>query len=229
MDKFEPDFKKAYCIANDVLICSHTIETIPFDIEKYIKDETDIALRKYHLTNKKYGVTIPNLGSDDALIIEKRGRYIVFYDEYASMPRRKWSIVHELGHYYLGHNLDFESISPELYAKQEIEAHYFAAQLLMPDQVIFALAKRCSLKISSTFLQNHFAISKEAACKRLETLNKRFDYRFAQLENDYDDLIVLKFDSFIKSLKPKGYYDYSFEDEEEMQKERDSWNNRRFR
>lgn len=52
MDKFEPDFKKAYCIANDVLICSHTIETIPFDIEKYIKDETYIALRKYHLTNK---------------------------------------------------------------------------------------------------------------------------------------------------------------------------------
>ncbi len=29
MDKFEPDFKKAYCIANDVLICSHTIETMP--------------------------------------------------------------------------------------------------------------------------------------------------------------------------------------------------------
>lgn len=33
MEKMQPDFKTAYCVANEILLQSHTIETIPFDIK----------------------------------------------------------------------------------------------------------------------------------------------------------------------------------------------------
>ena len=228
MDKYKPDFKKAYCMANEILIQSYVIEKIPFDVKKHLREETDIALRKYHTAKRKYGVSVPDLGSDDALIVEQNGRHIIFYDEFAYAPRMIWSIVHEMGHFYLGHNLDFKNISPEQYEKQEIEANFFAAQLLMPDQVIWELVDRYHLDITSSFLQNHFAVSNEAAEKRIDTLSRQFDYRGTREAKENGDLIILKFGSFINSLKPSGYYTYSsYEDEEEMQKERDSWDSRR--
>jgi len=230
MDKLRPDFKKAHSIANDVLIQSDVIETIPFDVKRHVKEETDIVLRKYHAAKRKYGIAIPDLGSDDALIVEKGGRYIIFYNEYAYYPRMIWSIVHEMGHFYLDHNLDFKGISREEYEKQEIEANFFAAQLLMPDQIIWELVERYHLSITESFLQKQFEVSKEAADKRIETLSKQFDYRNTRDAKENGDLIVLKFGSFINSLKPSGYYKRSsYEDEEEMQKERDSWHSRRYR
>lgn len=228
MEKLQPDFKTAYCVANEVLIQSHAIETIPYDIKKHLKEETDITLKKYRTAKRKYGVVIPDLGSDDALIVEKCGRYIIFYDELAHRPRMKWSIVHEMGHFYLGHDLDFKNISDELYAKQEIEANFFAAQLLMPDRIIWELVDRYHSDITPSFLQQHFAVSNEAAGKRIETLYKQSDYRNTRQVRENSDLIITKFGLFINSLKPSGYYTYSsFDDEEEMQKERDSWNSRR--
>ncbi|MBR2801318.1 MAG: ImmA/IrrE family metallo-endopeptidase [Erysipelotrichaceae bacterium] len=228
MEEFKPDFKTAYCMANDILIQSHTIETIPFDVRKYLREETDIALRKYRTTRRKYGIAVPDLGSDDALIVEMGGKYIIFYDELAYPPRMVWSIVHEMGHFYLNHNLDFKNISPELYEKQEIEANFFAAQLLMPDQIIWELVERYQLDISASFLQERFKVSNDAAEKRIETLCRQFDYKHTYPAEKDKDLIILKFGSFINSLKPSGYYKYSsFDEEEEMQKERDSWISRR--
>ena len=228
MEKLQPDFKTAYCVANEVLIQSHAIGSIPYDIKKHLKEETDITLKKYRTAKRKYGVAIPDLGSDDALIVEKGGKYIIFYDEFAHAPRMIWSIVHEMGHFYLGHNLDFKNISDDLYAKQEIEANFFAAQLLMPDQVIWELVGRYHFDITPSFLQQHFSVSNEAARKRIETLYKQFDYRNTRQAKENGDLIIMKFGSFINSLKPSGYYTYSsLDDEEEMQKERDSWNSRR--
>ena len=228
MDKFKPDFKKAYCMANEILIQSYAIERIPFDVKKHLREETDIELRKYRTAKRKFGVSVRDLGSDDALIVEQNGRYIIFYDEFAYAPRMIWSIVHEMGHFYLGHNLNFKSISPEQYEKQEVEANFFAAQLLMPDQIIWEMVDRYNFDITPSFLQQHFAVSNEAARKRIETLYKQFDYRNTRQAKENSDLIITKFGSFINSLKPSGYYTYSsFDDEEEMQKERDSWESRR--
>ena len=84
--------------------------------------------------------------------------------------------------------------------------------------------------ITPSFLQKHFAVSNEAAEKRIDTLSRQFDYRATREAKENGDLIVLKFGPFINSLKPSGYYTYSsYEDEEEMQKERDTWHSKRYR
>jgi hypothetical protein len=51
MDKYKPDFKKAYCMANEILIQSYVIEKIPFDVKKHLREETDIALKAYQKAN----------------------------------------------------------------------------------------------------------------------------------------------------------------------------------
>jgi len=220
----KPDFDKAYQIANDVLLQSSTISSIPFDPALHLKEETDIKLMKYLTAKRKYGLAVPDLGSDEALIVEDSGRFIIFYNHLAYEPRKKWSITHEMGHFYLGHNLDFKNISEELRAKQEIEANFFAAQLLMPDAVIWRLVELYQIDINPSFLENRFGVSNEAASKRIETLYKQFDFKNSRKYKEDADAIVLKFGTFINSLKPEGYYSYSsFEDEEEMQKERDTW------
>ena len=64
----------------------------------------------------------------------------------------------------------------------------------------------------------------------METLYKQFEYRNSREAKEDGDLIIIKFGSFINSMKPRGYYTHSsYEEEEEMQKERDSWHSRRYR
>lgn len=227
-DKFKPDFKAAHQAANVILTRSHEIKSFPCDIISHIKEETDIKLVSYGTARRRYGLVISCLGSEDALIVEDKGRYIIFYNERAYESRKKWSIAHEMGHFYLGHNLDSKNISEELRSKQEIEANFFAAQLLMPDAVIWKLVDLYHLEINEKFLEMKFAVSAEASRKRLETLNKMFDYRNSREAVEEAETIVIKFAEFINSLKPQNYYGYSsLEDEEELQKERDTWNYRK--
>ena len=128
---------------------------------------------------------------------------------------------HELGHYYLGHNLDFKTLSQEQYRVLEIEADFFAAQMLMPDQIIWELSNR-GKPPNETNLVSWFDISNLAAGKRLETLNKQSEYKDYYLKKNDNESIVLKFSTFIEQISPKGYWQTSYE-EEEMQKERDTW------
>lgn len=224
MNELKPNFKKAYITANEILINSYAIDTIPCDSIRHAKEETDIKLCSYGKAIKKYGLAVSDLGSDDALIVEKLGRYIIFYNENTFELRKKWSITHEMGHFYLDHNLDFKNISEELRNIQEIEANFFAAQLLMPDCIIWELVKRYQIDINKNFLENKFKVSGIAASKRLETLYSQFDYRDSIHANEEKDLIIVKFGNFINSMKPRGYYTYSsYEDEEEMQRTRDTW------
>ena len=100
----------------------------------------------------------------------------------------------------------------------------------MPDQVIWELVDRYHLDITPSFLQKHFAVSNEAAEKRIGTLSRQFDYRATREAKENGDLIILKFGPFINSLKPSGYHYYSaFDVEVYMQKVRDSWHSKRYR
>lgn len=218
----KPDFKKAYAIANDVLLMSHTIVTLPADIHGHIKNETEIKLCSYETAMRKYGLDVSFFGSEDALITEMGGRYILFYKKMIDQHRMKWSIGHESGHYYLGHNLDFKSLSKEQYRIQEIEADFFAAQILMPDQVIWELVNRGETPNRDNLIR-WFDISAKAADKRMETLNKQSEYRDYYLNKHDNESIMLKFSPLIERVSPKKYWQTSYEDEEEMQRERDKW------
>ena len=129
-------------------------------------------------------------------------------------------MLHEIGHYLLEHKLKTENLN--LYEKQEVETNYFAAQLLMPEQTLIEIQAR-GKRISTDFLVSSFQVSKEAARKRIETLNKiKPEYRTRD-EKEFDDLILLKYKMFLDSIIPaKNSYNW-FDDEYERQRERDSW------
>ena len=81
------------------------------------------------------------------------------------------------------------------YQIQEIEANFFAAQLLMPEQIINELIKR-GKRISKENLILWFGVSEQAAIKRLDTLRKIDFSKRNYDEKDMDEMIVTKYKTF---------------------------------
>ena len=174
MENYKPNFKHVYEIANEILLISNTISTFPFSVTKMIAEMTDIQCCSFKRA-MSYGVDINSLGSESAVIADYNGRCIIFYNEREPKERVRFSLLHELGHYILQHNLDTKDL--KLYEKQEVEANCFAAQLLMPEQILLELRHR-GKGIDSSFLMSKFHVSKEAAAKRIGTMNKlNMDFR----------------------------------------------------
>ena len=95
----------------------------------------------------------------------KTGYYLVLYnDEIRHFEHRNWTLGHEIGHIYLGHKKDDDI--------EEIEAHFFASQLFMPEYSLFMMAKEHG-RISSSDVVEIFGVSDEAARKRLNTMRKK--------------------------------------------------------
>lgn len=216
---YKPDFKKAYVLANEILLKSRTINSFPFSITRVIKEVSDIQCCSYKRAHV-HNVDIEAFGSDAAVLTECAGRLIIFYNQEDVDERIRFSMLHEIGHYLLKHKL--ETDDKDLYEKQEIETNYFAAQLLMPEQTLIELQKR-GKRIDVDFLVNSFKVSKEAASKRVETLYKvKPEYRSKE-EKEYDDLILWKYKAFMNLIVPERNSLNWFEDEYERQRERDKW------
>ena len=103
---------------------------------------------------------------DGACTIKCDGKNIILYDDNISYePRKHWGIAHELGHVYLGHTDDNRN--------SEIEAHFFAAQVVTPEIVLISMAKRQG-HLFGYELPEYFNISWEAAEKRISCLNRKY-------------------------------------------------------
>lgn len=216
----KPHFKEALDEANLILISSESITAFPFSLSEIIK-EKGMVCRSFDKA-VSYGVDIGNFGSEDALCVNYGEKYIIFYNNSNLIPknRKRFSLGHELGHKVMNHDLG----NNDKYSVYEIEANFFAAQLLMPEQIINELRKR-GKQITRDNLQRWFQVSKAAADKRLETLNK-IDYSNRnEEEKSIDNYIVLKFKAIIDSIAPvpNKYDEYDPHYEEELQNKRNSW------
>ncbi len=136
---YKPNFKKAYILANEILLKSRIINAFPFSVTKLIKEISDIQCCSFKRA-QKYNVDIEAFGSDSAILTEFHGRQIIFYNQFDIDERVRFSMLHEIGHCLLDHNMD--TCNKELYKKQEIETNFFAAQLLMPEQTLLELQSR---------------------------------------------------------------------------------------
>ena len=83
-----------------------------------------------------------NLGGEiSGLLVIKNGRASIGLDSDQSHERRRFTIAHELGHFFLHRNLK-ETFVDEVFARSgnsnqiEREANAFAAALLMPKKII---------------------------------------------------------------------------------------------
>ncbi len=215
----KPNFSAVYSKANEILVKSDVIFTFPFSPIELVKEQSAIKCCTYKRA-QKYGIDISAFGSESATIFEYGGRQIIFYDDSKPITHIKYSILHELGHPLNNH--DFSVSDKEIYGRYEVETNYFAAQLLMPEQVLREFTNR-GINITKEFLMRYFEVSETAAKKRIETLAKTTGEWRSRQEKEYDDIILYKFATFIDSICPprKNYFD--FEDEYDRQRERDSW------
>lgn len=103
------------------------------------------------------------------IYVPEHDLYIILYNaDITYFEHLNWTLAHEVGHIYLGHTKDDDL--------EEVEAHYFAAQLLMPDYTLFMTAKEHG-GISSEDITEIFGVSPEAAQKRIQTMKKRTCFR----------------------------------------------------
>lgn len=218
----DPDFKKVYRCANELLVASSVIDGFPFKAKALVKEQADIALCTFEKARSKYHQDIRQFGSDSAVLIEMQGAHIIFYNRDEAPCRVRFSIMHEFGHYLLGHELNLDR-DDDLYGVQEVEANCFAAQILMPEQLLRACSKR-GKTLSEDFIIQAFEVSRQAAQKRRNTLAKT-DYEWrSREESEYDDIILAKYEDLINRIAPfpvQGFY--NFEDDYKRELERNSW------
>lgn len=205
-------------MANKILVCSSAIQTFPFSPKDLVKEQTSIVCRSFKKA-KKYGVDITDFGSESAIIMKYHGREIIFYDETKPETHNRFSILHELGHKINEH--DFTNKDDVMYHKYEIESNYFAAQLLMPEQLLREFQRR-GVNITCSFLQSTFGVSGQAADKRIETLAKTNREWYSKSEKEFDDIILEKYANFLNKKSPI-ITTYSFENEYIRQQERNRW------
>ena len=213
-----PDFAKAYSKANEILVKSNTISTFPFSPVQVVKELSPYVCRTYAKA-RQYGLNMADFGSESAIVMTMGKRTIIFYDDTKPMSHVGFSILHEFGHPVNGH--DFRKKDEETYRRYEVETNYFAAQLLMPEQLLRELQSR-GVVITKSFLQSSFGVSGVAADKRINTLAKtNYEWR-SRSEREFDDIILLKYAAFLDIIRPRKTF-FDIDDELEMQRRRDSW------
>ena len=126
---------------------------------------------------------------------------------------------------YGNFDIILENKDKDVYDIYEIEANYFAAQLLMPEQILREFQRR-GKRITKQFLIENFDVSESAAQKRLDTLVKT-TWERNELETRFDDIILKKYLTWIDSIVPRRIEDF-YPEEEEQQAERERWWNGRY-
>lgn len=126
-------------------------------------------------------------------VIRGDDTYIIVYDDRVNNEYRvRWTLAHEIGHIALGHLLEFEmtalnrsGLSKKAYGILEVEANWFAAELLAPRPALRILGLEEGDESALALL---CSISKEAADRRLAQLLKENYYDNVQ-DNQKDKLL----------------------------------------
>lgn len=89
-------------------------------------------------------------------------RYVIYYNDRKYAPRIRWTLLHEIGHCYLGHHdHPDESLNSVEEAEANLFAKYSAAPLplinMMRDQSVAAIAHLFSISYqAATYAQEYF-------------------------------------------------------------------------
>lgn len=128
-------------------------------------------------------VSYMNLDADTSGILEKKkdGRFRIVVNDNHPSTRKRFTIAHELGHYFNHRHLIGDGISDDrayrssasgmynntaIGRRQETEANQFAANLLMPWDAIKTLEKETGINDPAE-LARRIGVSEHALCIRL--------------------------------------------------------------
>ncbi len=114
-------------------------------------------------------VYVSNEYIQESLLIHANGSFKIFLPRNSSAVRDYFTIAHELGHYFLHWTKGTE----ESFCRGESnpiewQANWFAAELLMPEQLFSDMAEEFDYDIND--LSDYFGVSRSAASVRLDAL-----------------------------------------------------------
>ncbi len=137
--------------------------------------------------------------SDGCTLYDKKtGYYIILYNAQISyFEHRNWTLAHEIGHIYLNHEKNE--------ALEEIEAHFFASQLFMPEYSLYMTAKEYG-KITCNDVVEIFGVSPESAFKRLNTMRKKFSVSTTKKDKEIWDAQKERIDIYFDCKKEGSDY-----------------------
>ncbi len=166
------------------------IDSLPVDIIK-IARSAGIKVVRNSLINA--------LGQDElGRSFYDGGEWIIVYDDSKSAEISRYTIAHELGHIFLGHELklinsSFSGMVFEEKAKSEKQADMFAVRILCPACVLWGLNLSSAEEIAS-FCRIDSSVAKKRA-KRMQTLYKRQMFLTCEEER----IVFDKFKGFISN------------------------------
>lgn len=164
-----PNFQRCTTAATKLLVKQNVKDRF-LDVRTLIYDKRIIfdTLQNYALTTN---TPLENFYSKEKAILKDGCTliygdiYIILYNaEVTYLEHLNWTLAHEIGHIYLGHIHDGD--------REEIEAHFFAAQLLMPEYTLRETETKYG-ELKTRDLELIFGVSTEAAEKRLITMRKK--------------------------------------------------------
>lgn len=145
--------------------------------------------------------TVPMLRSDEiGLSIAIDNQWFIIYDDTTSRQNSRFTIAHELGHIFLGHDLQGgvsfrrSGLNKPKPAK-ESEADIFASRLLAPACVLWGLEISCAEQISH--LCDISLQRAQIRYKRFEKLQQRNKFLTSPLEQQ----VYKNFEKYIQSNK----------------------------
>lgn len=167
----KPDFDRAEILARELRLSqknnnlSLNVTEMAFDLPIII----DTFENYSYITKTPISKLTINDSLKDGYTVCKDGIYIVLYRNKTIYDERlNWTLAHEIGHIYLKHSRD-GSI-------EEIEAHWFAAELLAPEIIIRAIARQrneVGRELDNVDIQDLFHISYEASTRRVNSINRK--------------------------------------------------------
>ncbi len=181
-------YKSARNASWQVLI-DYNINCLPVKVS-YIAKRADIKILK----NSKYKILNKN---QIGLSFKQADKWYIVYDDSVSTERARFTIAHELGHIFLGHELllSRNTIYNKEKPAEETEADIFASRLLSPACVLWALDLHNADEISKICNISYEAASYRA--KRMKILYERNKFLLSPLERQ----VYKNFQPYIEQFK----------------------------
>lgn len=171
-----------YCISKAIeFILNENLNKFPFDSDEIIKKHK-WSRRKYSNLANELNVSISDVieafKTQDGSTFFNGRNYTISYNDTHIPSRIYFTKLHEIGHIYLNHFIDFDetvikrnSMTDKEYKVLENEANCFARNVIAPAIIVSELNLNTPKKIS-----NYFGITESAAKTRLDLL--KMDYKY---------------------------------------------------
>lgn len=180
-------------------IYSLNIDRLPIDPLR-IARQNGISLVSYsqiaEMTGRLREEVIRQTGTEAGALWKHGDRYVIVYNDNDNYPRIRWTVAHELGHYFMNHDLKH---TPD----QEAEANTFAKHLLTPFPLLYYVREFHKYAYTVQDVSKMFGLSLEAAHNVIASANKSAVYARAYLNSELVDIFLPAINKEMMSIDKK--------------------------